>query len=528
MCRNRVCLVVYVFALVLELLATSLTHFCCVSSPQALCLILNAGTNVTSRFGMDRFDQDEQLVPSSIKLKTNGEIDTLVLFKQGISSACELADGDDGNALVKLQDIVAKMNKPLQTAARAVAGDELWSKLVFLNIRKTKARILHGCKIANRTKICDWDLIPTKGDRECDRCPDSYPCEYTSVSNTVKCRECRINGKGCSWAGLADPAIDDAVFGPKTDTTRLSPEADPNTHTATLQRATSQSGSCTTRSRPALVIEETRTIENDKVPTAKVQASPRPSKRLPVVLLLTVDEFATKTGRDIGLVAATKTTKQNKIESMPSSGLMTCSKTTKEQVSQISQKGAGDGSASANARKRARENSTMDRKMEPNSEGGDPRAPRPNAPTLSMRSFGSSPKLSATGTFGGGPGYLQTNMPSLLAPMSASQTINIAGPPLNTPAVLGMFHRREKALENARASVQAMNPEELVEQAAKILVDYADLTLTMDSINQKWEQAIQMQREIIEAVLKRFNSFQTDLLDDIASVKRKWVGETDD
>ncbi|PBK87470.1 hypothetical protein ARMGADRAFT_1085490 [Armillaria gallica] len=112
--------------------------------------------------------------------------------------------------------------------------------------------------------------------------------------------------------------------------------------------------------------------------------------------------------------------------------------------------------------------------------------------------------------------------------MSATQMINVVGLPLNTPAVHDMFHRREQALEDTRATVRAMEPGDLVEQAAKILVDYAELTLTVNSIDQKWGQAIQMQREIIEVVLKRFNSFQTELLNDVANVKRKWVEGSED
>ncbi|PBK87468.1 hypothetical protein ARMGADRAFT_1034697 [Armillaria gallica] len=315
---------------------------------------MQTGTNPTSKLPTDRQDQADKPASSTVASNTDGEVDGL-----SWRSTHEIEDADEQQGLIRLRDIAVKMNKPLRMAARTAAGDELWSNLVFLNIRKTKARILHGCKIANRTKISDWDLIPTKGERVCDRCTNLYPCEYTTIGDTVKCRECRINGKGCSWAGHADLVIDnDTVIESNVKTARLSPEAESETQSNTFQRIAAQFVGRYTRTNAVLPNEEVLNTEIDEAQTADAKAGPR-----------LVGEIATQSGRDKKFGATTKTKKRTNIETVPSPGLMTRSKSTKEQSLQVNQKGTSDGSAFANGRKRARKDSLTTRNGEPSSQG---------------------------------------------------------------------------------------------------------------------------------------------------------------
>ncbi|KAK0217478.1 hypothetical protein EDD85DRAFT_961890 [Armillaria nabsnona] len=555
------------------------------------------GTNPTSKLPTDGQNQADKLASSTVASNTDGEVDGL-----SWCSAHEIEDADEQKGLIRLQDIA------------------LWSNLIFLNIRKTKARILHGCKIANRTKISDWDLIPSKGEHVCDRCTNLYPCEYMTIGDTVKCHECRINGKGCLWAGHADVIIDDDTFiESNVGTARLSLEAESKTQSNMFQCVAAQFVGRYTRTNTILLNEDVLNTEINEAQTADAKASPHLGKHLPAVLLPTVGEIATQSGRDKKFGATMKNKKSTNIESVPSPGLMTRSKLMKDQLSQVNQKETSDGSVFANSRKCTRKDSLTTRDGEPSSQGSGeknkesisfmpprkrprnwgpnfspgitlrpeqshrpadgaklnplkksevtirpdqlhgpdegatlkplerplltqssskasdarvPRGPKPDTPTVSVRNFASSSRSrltpGSTGNVGGGPGYHHTDGHSLPPPMSATQVINVVGLLLNTLEVHDMFHRREQVLEDTRATVQAMELGDLVERATKILVDYAELTLTVESIDQKWGQAIQMQREIIEVVLKRFNSFQTELLNDVANVKRKWVEESED
>ncbi len=59
-----------------------------------------------------------------------------------------------------LVQLVEKMNNKDKKATRLNAGDDLWSSLVFVNIQKTRTRVLKGGKVANRVRITGQDIKP--------------------------------------------------------------------------------------------------------------------------------------------------------------------------------------------------------------------------------------------------------------------------------------------------------------------------------------------------------------------------------
>ncbi|SJL01484.1 uncharacterized protein ARMOST_04806 [Armillaria ostoyae] len=110
------------------------------------------------------------------------------------------SSGPSDAQLIALQAVTGPLRNEHIRAARLLLGDELWSQIIYLSVRRTRGRFLSNGKVSNRVVILDWDVIPVCSPNPCDRCrKGKVTCEYTASKGSGKCRECRLSGKGCSW-----------------------------------------------------------------------------------------------------------------------------------------------------------------------------------------------------------------------------------------------------------------------------------------------------------------------------------------
>lgn len=107
-------------------------------------------------------------------------------------------------------------------------------------------------------------------------------------------------------------------------------------------------------------------------------------------------------------------------------------------------------------------------------------------------------------------------------PMAVEDMLNQASESLVTERVKEMFERQEQAVEAAKDQLRSMNTEQIIEEAARIVVDRAEICNNLESLEKKWNQNERMQEEIFELVIDRFTSFQEKLIEEVIGIKRKW------
>ncbi len=89
-----------------------------------------------------------------------------------------------------------------------------------------------------------------------------------------------------------------------------------------------------------------------------------------------------------------------------------------------------------------------------------------------------------------------------------------------------MFCAHTQSLEEARAHLRSLNPEDIINEAAEIVVDRAELVNNIDATERKWERTTVMQEEICELLMDSFTSFHSKLMEDVSQIRRKWLGGT--
>lgn len=67
-----------------------------------------------------------------------------------------------------------------------------------------------------------------------------------------------------------------------------------------------------------------------------------------------------------------------------------------------------------------------------------------------------------------------------------------------------------------------MEPKQIIEEVARIVVDRAELCNNLESLERKWNRNELMQEEIFELVIDRFTSFQEKLIEEVIGIKHKW------
>lgn len=66
-----------------------------------------------------------------------------------------------------------------------------------------------------------------------------------------------------------------------------------------------------------------------------------------------------------------------------------------------------------------------------------------------------------------------------------------------------------------------MKPKQIIEEAAKIVVDQAELCNNLESLKRKWNWNELMQEKIFELVINRFINFQEKLVEEVIGNKYK-------
>ncbi len=99
--------------------------------------------------------------------------------------------------------------------------------------------------------------------------------------------------------------------------------------------------------------------------------------------------------------------------------------------------------------------------------------------------------------------------------MAVEDMLNQASESLVTERVKEMFERQEQAVEAAKDQLRSMNTEQIIEEAARIVVDRAEICNNLESLEKKWNQNERMQEEIFELVIDRFTSFQEKLIEEV-------------
>ncbi len=67
-----------------------------------------------------------------------------------------------------------------------------------------------------------------------------------------------------------------------------------------------------------------------------------------------------------------------------------------------------------------------------------------------------------------------------------------------------------------------MEPKQIIEEVARIIVDRAELCNNLESLERKWNRNKLMQEEIFKLVIDRFTSFQEKLIEEVIGIKHKW------
>ncbi len=75
------------------------------------------------------------------------------------------------------------------------------------------------------------------------------------------------------------------------------------------------------------------------------------------------------------------------------------------------------------------------------------------------------------------------------------------------------------SLEEARAHLRSLNPEDIINEAAEIVVDRVELANNIDATERKWERTATMQEEICELLMDSFTLFHSKLMEDISQIR---------
>ncbi|KAK0431124.1 hypothetical protein EV421DRAFT_1912146 [Armillaria borealis] len=374
-------------------------------------------------------------------------VEVLSMFQKVIK---ETDEKDDAVRLGNLMELARRMDASKHSATRKQAGDEVWFQLMFTNIWKTKTRTLKGCKVANRVNIASWDLIPVKGVKACTCCATLYPCEYTSWNDIMKCHECKMNGKSCSWADSAkvvhDSDSEDSVIEMLTavDMKKRSFEKIDNPITSLPSK----------RSKTHVVTDDARLwkpwkadLPLDRVTRSKSTANKGPDQ-------------------------SNKTSRSSLSSKQPDMLLVDADENNTQKT-------------------------TVDRGLQ--------LCPSAKIPTVTLRWF--LPPVHGERASAPVPKLSTSNTPELytLPPVSVEEILDHAG--------------------KVKAQLRNMSLEEIIQEAAHIIVDRAELNNTIESLELKWDRNKQMQDEIFEMVSERFMSFQSDFIEEVICIKQKWQSQ---
>ncbi|PBK85076.1 hypothetical protein ARMGADRAFT_1087745 [Armillaria gallica] len=408
-------------------------------------------------------------------------MDVLSKFRNVIK---EKDEKPDAGRLEKLMGLARRMNASKLSAACKQASDEVWSQLVFTNIQKTRTRTLKGCKVANRVNIASWDLIPVKGAKavqqlfrhihlasdsnndKCTCCGMLYPCEYTSWIDVMKCRKCKMNRKSCSWA---DPA--NVVHNSDSEDSVIEMLTAVGMKKRSFEKIDNAIASFSSkRSKTHVDIDDARTQKvchvdpaSDRVTRSKSAAKKGPDQR----------------NISSGSSLASK---------QPDVSLVECDKND-EKKSMI--------------------------------DGGLQLHPSVKIPTVTLRRF--LPPDHGERASAPIPKPLTSDMALYtLPPVSVEEILDHASNPLNVEQVKKLFKHRETAVEEVKVQLRKMSLEEIIQEAARIVMDQAELQNTIESLELKWDRNEQMQDEILEMVSEHFMSFQSDLIEEVMHIKWKW------
>ncbi|PBK62695.1 hypothetical protein ARMSODRAFT_1024674 [Armillaria solidipes] len=368
---------------------------------------------------------------------------------------------DNSMAVDTLYAVAETMDARQLDIAHQEASDVIWSQLVFKNIRRTKTRTLKGCKVANQVNIAGWDLIPIKADSACTCCGTLYPCEYTTHTDVSKCQECKMNSKSCSWVDrvIVIPDSDSDSKQSTFDALTVNDDKDTMSKISSLKRPEEQSAEDKIRPKKIRKVEVSDRLTRSKMSSTK---KPIPSPK------------AVHFG----------------ISSSP----------TDEPLDKLSEM---DGKPLTQRRMMLRRSSnkiltvTLQRFLPPG-----------NAEVKSALSTTPVPSESAT---------------SYLSPtMAIEDKLGQADESLKTDLVKDIFERQEQAVQGAKEQLCNMNPEQMIEEAAQIIVDRAELCNKLESLERKWKRNELMQQEIFELVIDRFMSLQEQLVEEVIGIKSKW------
>lgn len=143
-------------------------------------------------------------------------------------------------------------------------------------------------------------------------------------------------------------------------------------------------------------------------------------------------------------------------------------------------------------------------------------------PTVTLRRFLAPGRVESTSASSSTPASSDPTTWYSSPPMTVEDMLDQAGESLETERVKEMFEHREHAVEAAKDQLRNMDPEQMIEEAARIVVDRAEICNDMESLEKKWNQNERMQEEIFELVIDRFTSFQEKLIEEVIGIKRKW------
>ncbi|KAK0242268.1 hypothetical protein EDD85DRAFT_946413 [Armillaria nabsnona] len=105
------------------------------------------------------------------------------------------SSGPSGAQLIALQAVTGPLRNVHIREARLLLGDELWSQIVYLSVRKTKGRFLSNGKVSNRIAIVDWDTLPSliAGEPSVFAAKEALPCSLGVVQGTTIARDTKRN-----------------------------------------------------------------------------------------------------------------------------------------------------------------------------------------------------------------------------------------------------------------------------------------------------------------------------------------------
>ncbi|PBK59618.1 hypothetical protein ARMSODRAFT_982902 [Armillaria solidipes] len=297
----------------------------------------------------------------------------------------EMQADDNSMAVDTLYAVAETMDARQLDIARQEAGDVIWSQLVFKNIRRTKTRTLKGCKVANRVNIAGWDLIPIKADSAC--------------------RECKMNGKSCSWVDRvivipdSDSDSEQSVF----DVLPVNDDEDTTSKISSLKRPGEQSAEEEIRPKKIRKVEVSDRLTRSKTSSTK---KPIPSPK------------AVRFG----------------ISSSP----------TDEPLDKLSEM---DGEPLTRRRMMLRRSSNK-------------------IPTVTLRRFLPPGNAEVKSASSATPAPSESATSYLPPTMAVEDKLGQADESLRTDLVKEMFERREQAVQGAKEQLCNMNPEQMIEEAA--------------------------------------------------------------